>query len=580
MHALDPSPASAVAPPDVIELLHQADWTRLNLTAATSDGSSVAIAPGGRYWMKTGEYTTCCDGQRAWSLESGESAWREEPPGFERWFGGREPPLSELLCPAGLLERSRLEVLGRTSYLGRDAVEIVVTVRPPIGVKPKPGDAPADRTDALVDAELGILLWLSRPVADGEPHVIGLTSLEVDPPADPERFAPPPDSEPAAGTPEGGLADLPRSVLKMAAGLVAGAVGLLIRHSPMANPDPDPAFLTDGETELGRDEPVPRLAPDGRPVGPPVTRDVLRLLQRGGPQRFTGTLHQWYAVSAMLSKVPASARGAGFGGVGLLVDSITRRIELAPDRTTVAHLEATVELAGAEGYRIGYLAEVPGGPRRGQRAIACDGQRRWRVYRDKVTVGPAAPPPGYLTELADPSWLLTCWLAGGEPVIFAGRPAYRLLAASGRAGHAGPLLFPAAIAIVDAELGVLLQLTSYLHGEPVERLELRDPCALDEAFRMDIPSDLPVSADTSLAARIADHPPRPGEVPVRIAGAIARFAGDEALRTTRGIWRRLGGQAGSGPAGPSDQARRGNLPKSGARLALNASRPSLASSEA
>jgi hypothetical protein len=35
--------------PDLISLLHRADWTRLCLSAEVNDGSTLLIAPGKRY---------------------------------------------------------------------------------------------------------------------------------------------------------------------------------------------------------------------------------------------------------------------------------------------------------------------------------------------------------------------------------------------------------------------------------------------------------------------------------------------------------------------------------------------------
>jgi hypothetical protein len=44
--------------PDLVTLLHRADWTRLSLAAGLSDGSSLLVAPGRRYRRQ--------DGERAW----------------------------------------------------------------------------------------------------------------------------------------------------------------------------------------------------------------------------------------------------------------------------------------------------------------------------------------------------------------------------------------------------------------------------------------------------------------------------------------------------------------------------------
>ncbi len=56
--------------PGLIGLLYGADWTRLSLSAEVSDGSAVLVAPGKRYWYRTPDYETGCDGVRAWELSA------------------------------------------------------------------------------------------------------------------------------------------------------------------------------------------------------------------------------------------------------------------------------------------------------------------------------------------------------------------------------------------------------------------------------------------------------------------------------------------------------------------------------
>lgn len=81
------------------------------------------------------------------------------------------------------------------------------------------------------------------------------------------------------------------------------------------------------------------------------------------------------------------------------------------------------------------------------------------------------------------------------------RTAYRLNVARGYAQRSTSLMFPAAVAVVDAELGILLRLTSYLGGKPVQRDELRDITTTAGDFRVDIPPDLPVSEETGPTGR-------------------------------------------------------------------------------
>ena len=160
-------------------------------------------------------------------------------------------------------------------------------------------------------------------------------------------------------------------------------------------------------------------------MGPPVNGQVLQLLHDGATSEFTATVHEWTDFGAMLSHVPPGARRAGFGGLGLLMDSIS-------ERPATTHQISSLRMAGPGRYRIDYTHD----DRRSPVMIACDGQRRWQVYRDRVTTGPAAPPPSGISEMLDPSWLLGCPLSGGASVLAGDRQAYRINAARGEtAGH-------------------------------------------------------------------------------------------------------------------------------------------------
>ncbi len=107
-------------------MLYRADWTRLSLSAEVNDGSTLLVAPGKRYRMQTGEHVEGCDGDRPWELRQ-----RAVTEGTAL-YGAPEPPLRPLLCPAWLLTGSRLEVRGRVSACGRDALHVVATRRPSI----------------------------------------------------------------------------------------------------------------------------------------------------------------------------------------------------------------------------------------------------------------------------------------------------------------------------------------------------------------------------------------------------------------------------------------------------------------
>jgi len=468
---------------DVIRLVQRADWTRLSLAAEANDGSRLLLAPGNRYREETPDGLRGCDGERPWRMPAPE----EDRDGH--WVEGPQPPLPMLLCPAWLLRNSRLEVRGHVTACGRDALRVVATERASLGERisltPR-----ADRTEALVDAELGILLrvaWL--PPEDEPPDVTELVSLELDPVIDPAQFAPPPGSIVAESWSETFDAAGPVfAAAKTAAGLAAGRLGAWIKYRShrQARTGADQA---DAQTAMPQDDPAPEMSPDGRLTGPEVSDEVLRLLHDSGAAAFDAMVHEWCDISAMLAQVPESVRWTGFGGIGVLLDALTERGAAAVD--TVSALR----VGGPGRYQVDHQYQVEHGPK----TVACDGQRRWQVYDDKVTVSPAHLSPSYIGDLADSSWLLECRISGGALIMAGERPAYRIHAARGHVPSALLMMFPAAVAVVDAELGVVLSLTSYLGGKPVRRYELRDVTATRPGdFRVNIPPDLPVEPEIDL----------------------------------------------------------------------------------
>ena len=84
------------------------------------------------------------------------------------------------------------------------------------------------------------------------------------------------------------------------------------------------------------------------------------------------------------------------------------------------------------------------------------------------------------------------------------------------------MIFPAAVAVVDAETGIVLRLTSYIGEQPVRRCELRDITATPGDFTIDIPPGLPVVEETG---PFGDEGHRGGPhrvgVPLKVVGAAA-----------------------------------------------------------
>lgn len=371
-----------------------------------------------------------------------------------------------------------------------------------------------DQVSCVVDAELGILLRCERRTMDRVPEVAEFVTLTLDPEIDPALFTAPagsvfdggPFGDGQSGWSPGGFG---REAAKTAAGLAAGGLGALIKYGPRRHPDPF-------ERATAEDDPEPEmpleafpsqaaaaLAAPAAPVAfvAPVSDEVLHLLHRNGAVTpdLSCTLHQWFDLSALLEAVPESARKAGFGGVGLLVDAV---IDAARSAGANAHHQVRgVRIGGWDRYRIDRTYPRPRTDDRREEllTLACDGQQCWEVHADRVVVGPPRALEGELADLLDGSWLLGTELAGGEEIVAGGRRAYRVTAVAA-VQQAPPAPFGwlvnftlPAVAVVDAESGRLLQLTTYKGGKPVARHELRD--VSDDGgddFGFEVPAGMPV----------------------------------------------------------------------------------------
>jgi hypothetical protein len=499
------------------------------------------VAPGRRYRRQDGERAWGCDGVHPWEPVPDEIAGETV-----HWITGIEAPLGALLCPAWLLTSSRLDVLGPVRACGRDALRVVMTTQPSIrGREVRPFRLRADRAEVIVDAEHGILRrleWQADEPAltqgadhdeDDEPMATEFVSLDLHPDLDPALFAPPPGSQIGKGLGEtlsgGGAAGW---AVRTAGGLAAGGLGALIKYSPRRAGQPA-GGREDGEAAIPPGEPAPVLSPAGLPSGPPVSAEVLHLLSDSGTGEFAATLHEWLDASALVAQVPAGAQRAGFGGLSLLVGAIS-------GRGPAGHSVSALRVGGPGTYRIDRADEPPDGPT----AVICDGVHRWQVYRDKVTAGPAAPPPGGIGDLGDASWLLESRLAGGELISVGDRPAYRVTVARGNAAWSPSLLWcSAAVAAVDAERGILLRLTTYAGARPVRRLELRDVTADAGELRADLPPGLPIVEEDDPVGRFREgHPPPSASLIQAAASAAGRLAATEAAKAARGLLRRLDGR--------------------------------------
>jgi outer membrane lipoprotein-sorting protein len=452
----------------LIALMYRFDWSTLCLSARVRNGSSsstLLVAPGGRYREQDADGNVKgSDGERNWTK------------------GHVDAPVVEQLKPSRLLT-------GHT---------LTVTDGPPVSVR---ATAPDHYIDVRLDPELGIpLRWTvvrnGRELAD-----IELLDVRLDPPeaADDAQFAGP-------ASHRGGQADHGTgwTVTKTAAGLAAGGLGSWIRLRAGTAPrephrDPDVA--------MPAGQPFPRS-------DQPVPDDLLYLLYRGHADTpFSATWHTWSDVAWQLGRVPEGAREAGFGGVGKLSDTMGNLIQ-------TTHRAATVHVGAGDEYRIDYVTA-----RRGHRpsTIVSDGAHRWTVKGDgRISRGPARRMPSRLADLVDASRLLELPLYGGTPVAVDGRRGYVLTI--GR--DASWVLDPTEV-IVDAELGVVLQASSYDGDRLVGRSELVDigtePVS-PELFRIDA-EDVYEESGNPLKDEYVTKPGATGAA-VRAAVEAARLFGN------------------------------------------------------
>jgi hypothetical protein len=391
-----------------------------------------------------------------------------------------------------------------------------------------------DRASALVDAELGILLSYEEMFDGRQLKIAELTDVLIDPPeaAEPGQFLPP-AGMPVRGSDQPGdragarhyaVPGVVGQVARLVAGPAAAAIGLAARHLP--HDSPGPGAQADGE---------PGMPGTGRATDPaqlmPLTDDLVNLLYRTGlpPPGFTAVAHEW-TDGAVLRRMTTAVRAA----LPPVIDGI-----FGPDQVWDAFGDGMPErlyrltrltVATPGRYRIDHLA---GAMNHEPDTIACDGERLWKVYPNRVATGPAQPPVSDYVRLADQSCLLSGFelRAAGE-VDVDGRRGF-LVVADAMAGQRGPgrgALFPDSLTkhvevVVDAELGIALRETAYFEGEPVRCIEFRGVSSQVDprTFRIDVPagtrtvgagrlSDLDMPAPVK-AARLAAG--------LAVAGAVA-----------------------------------------------------------
>jgi outer membrane lipoprotein-sorting protein len=504
--------------PEVIGLLHRADWTRLSLSAEVrfeQDGelarrrenavrtesmrrlgfrpgscgmpdveqepdaerdvyhrwhAALLIAPGRRYRLEYegdhGGHADGSDGEQAWTLRPPDPA--PLPP--RDLESGRGLPVPALFRPAGLLARFTLDAGGPVTACGRDAIAVTAVPRHgAVGSLTTLSPRACDRVELIVDAETGLLLRREETFEGQLLTLFELTTVTMSPPEadDPARFAPPagsrpvPDPEDAPGRSGPGW-----QVAVNAAGLAAGGLGAWLRLAPHLPGHRPPA----GASSLAA-MPSPEPGPLDPGDGPPPSDDLLGLLYRSGlydgddPQIRGAAVRRWNDSAAVLGQVRGTFPAAGQGGFGYLLDGLSQF-----DSVTLT--TGRLRIGGPELYYLDY-SSWQGRP--GPLVMACDGEHYWRIGENVTLVGTPRPTTGDFASMIGSSWLLGERLSGGVEITYHGRRGYHLRVTRGDgASHEGPTMFYPLDAIVDAETGSLLRLIAYDGDAPAERWELDD----------------------------------------------------------------------------------------------------------
>jgi outer membrane lipoprotein-sorting protein len=204
---------------------------------------------------------------------------------------------------------------------------------------------------------------------------------------------------------------------------------------------------------------------------PDLSDDQVNVLYRSvlGPPTFAADLNEQADVKAATQLTQAALAATELG-------RRTSWLWQSPADPPPENINLTVRLQVAmpDRYRIDAVTDPGTKPV----TTACDGDRLWLVYPDRIAVRPAAPPPAGISLIIDSAWLLHEYpLSAGETVTDSGRPALRVVADRTdkltRSPLSGtPIAADKVEVTVDVQLGVALSQIWYLEGRPVFRTEL------------------------------------------------------------------------------------------------------------
>jgi hypothetical protein len=470
------------------------------------------IEPGGRY-----RQTRFSERPAAGYADAGGSPGDDEGQDGSEGWSQAGVPCDELLCPAWLAAGFELELAGSVIVAGRRAHRVLGRPRPVVrrGGRVRPGRQllrpdhrhfssrydQIDRIDAVVDAELGILLRAGQLYRGQVVSRHEFTSITLGAAA-PGPAAPDGDTSEDSGLDTGNLFSGPGwDRAKTAANASATALTFAIRHAPHKQPpagaqagSPPPSY-PGGSHDTGW---------PGSP-GPeePVSTEIIALLYQAGLRRtgFDAELRTWADTAPAAETLRQVSQRTTLSGVQQLAEAVA-------ERATTWQSRESISVGLPDRYRIDY---IDGGlKRRKSIGEVSDGTQRWRIFPDHVTVGKALPMPAAIARLADPSWLLDWGLTGGLEVLESGRRGYQIRVRERfqPGGEPSPREAPVD-AVVDAELGVLLRLTLEQAGRPSRQqvlagLSVRQPESRD--YRLTILPGTRVRQDSGTVLDEAELP--------------------------------------------------------------------------
>jgi len=403
---------------------------------------SLVLAPDGRFRLEL----TDEDDDKVLQVWDGSSLWTVGGLGASgSQCSNAEPPFPELFNPAWLLAHFDLRFTGHAEHVGRTAYAIVGTRR--VTSLSRGVDAWfGDQVDALVDAELGIILRY-EVTGDGIGRELKeITTLRLEPPdvVDEAVFA------------------LPSGI----------------------------DFADDDEHEASA--PAPRA--EAACVS--VPDELVNALYEAG------SAPTWFTAQ-VLERIDHDVIAESRRAVG---DTSRSRIMRGLSRFTADHapqsgsFSASVHVALPERYRIGMATAPSGQPRE----VVCDGTYRWDIYPDKICRSEPAPPPMGLALLADPSWLLYGYVLSviGTASV-GGRSGWHVVAEPTEDGSlvGGGVVARVTVrgekidAVIDFRLGIALRLLWLHNGQPALSTELEH---VEEgvdagAFEVTVPPGAPVT---------------------------------------------------------------------------------------